>query len=240
VNGSIQGRRALGGKAERARRAERAAWLEFDPVGRRGPEPWLRRAAWLPVILSFACHASVQADARVGNEQLDDEIKSYDRPLAEPATSQPVESDFVPGGYALLGARHDLNYSGTKDPTCACLAVALRDQAKDAAFQWELEEPRLEPSTQWIIALSSNEVPCDAPPKGTLGASYQGYGTDGNDVVVYVEALGEGRPMTNGAIIPRPKASGSVFVEPTNAVYGKPLEGKNKRCKLSAPGSPRP
>jgi len=63
---------------------------------------------------------------------------------------------------------------------------------------------------------------------------------DGNDVVVYVEALGEGRPMTNGAIIPRPKPSGSVFVEPTNAVYGKPLEGKNKRCKIAAPGaSPR-
>jgi hypothetical protein len=78
------------------------------------------------------------------------------------------------------------------------------------------------------------------PPKGTLGASYQGYGTDGNDVVVYVEALGEGRPMTSGAIIPRPKASGSVFVEPTNAVYGKPLTGKSKRCKLDPPGSGKP
>jgi hypothetical protein len=42
--------------------------------------------------------------------------------------------------------------------------------------------------------------------------------------------------MTSGAIIPRPKSSGAVFVEPTNAVYGKPLEGKSKRCKLVAPG----
>lgn len=184
----------------------------------------------------------MQADARVSSDaELDENIKSFDRPLEAPATPAPsADSDAVAANYALLGARHDLSYSGPKSPTCACLAVALRDQAQDAAFQWELEQPRLEPSSQWIIALSSNEVPCDAAPAGTLGASYQGYGTDGNDVVVYVEALGEGRPMTNGAIIPRPKATGSVFVEPTNAVYGKPLEGKNKRCKLNAPGNGNP
>jgi hypothetical protein len=214
-------------------------WLDFDDGSRR--RPWHRRGAWLPVLLSFACHASVQADANASNEELDDEIKSYDRPLeASETPPAAAENDVVAGDYALLGARHDLNYSGSKDPTCACLAVALRDQPKDAAFQWELEAPKLEPSSQWIIALSSNEVRCDTPPRGTLGASYQGYGTDGDDVVVYVEALGEGRPMTSGAIIPRPKASGSVFVEPTNAVYGKPLEGKSKRCKLGAPGSGKP
>jgi hypothetical protein len=192
-------------------------------------------------LLALACQASVQADARASTRERDDEIKSYDRPMEAPVTPPaPPEDDLVTGGYALLGARHDLSYAGSKAPACTCLAVALRDQAQDTAFQWQLEAPRLEPSTQWIIALSSNDVPCDSPPKGTLGASYQGYGTDGNDVVVYVEALGEGRPMTNGAIIPRPKASGSVFVEPTNAVYGKPLEGKSKRCKLEPPGSGKP
>jgi hypothetical protein len=189
-------------------------------------------------LFALACKASVQADAQASNRELDDEIKSYDRPLETRVTPPPPpEDDFVGGDYALLGARHDLSYAGPKNPTCTCLAVALRDQPQDAAFQWQLEAPRLEPSRQWIIALSSNEVPCDSPPKSTLGASYQGYGTDGNDVIVYVEALGEGRPMTSGAIIPRPKASGSVFVEPTNAVYGKPLEGKSKRCKLDPPGS---
>jgi hypothetical protein len=248
VNGSPPEQGACDEAVGLARRSEQDSWLGLDAGTRPGRagwsgvgNSWLRRGGWLASILSFACHASVQADARTGDEELDDEIKSYDRPLEAPATPPaPVDSDFVAGDYALLGARHDLNYAGAKDPTCACLAVALRDQAKDAAFQWELEEPRLEPSTQWIIAISSNEVPCESPPSGTLGASYQGYGTEGNDVVVYVEALGEGRPMTNGAIIPRPKASGSVFVEPTNAVYGKPLEGKNKRCKLNAPGSTKP
>jgi hypothetical protein len=202
-------------------------------------------AHWLTLVLAVACQASVQADARVSGDE-DEEgsgepLKSFDRPI-EAGSSAPhaVEDDFVAGEYALLGARHDLSYAGPKSASCACLAVALRDQAKDNAFTWELGEPRLEPSSQWIIALSSNEVPCDSPPSGTLGASYQGYVTEGNDVVVYVEALGEGRPMTNGAIIPRPKPTGSVFVEPTNGVYGKPLEGKSKRCKLSPPGGTTP
>lgn len=236
LRGCCRERRALAGSAAPPAAREQGSWLRYESWPRRAQ--WVRRGSWLSLILAFACQASVQADARVsGDAEPDENIKSFDRPLETPATAPAVDNDFAPGGYALLGARHDLNYSGPRSPTCACLAVALRDQAKDAAFQWELEEPRVEPTSQWIIALSSNEVPCDVAPAGTLGASYQGYGTEGNDVVVYVEALGEGRPMTNGAIIPRPKATGSVFVEPTNAVYGKPLDGKNKRCKLDAPGS---
>jgi hypothetical protein len=194
------------------------------------------------LVLALACHASVQADANVSgaaNEESDEPIKSFDRPLEHPVTApEPLSEGVASSGHALFGARHDLSYAGPKSATCACLAVALRDQAKDAAFTWELEEPQLEPSSQWIVALSSNEVPCDTAPSGTLGASYQGYVTDGNDVVIYVEALGEGRPMTSGAIIPRPKPSGNVYVESTNAIYGKPLDGKSKRCKLPSPGMP--
>jgi hypothetical protein len=136
--------------------------------------------------------------------------------------------------YALLGARHDLNYNGPTTPTCQCLAVILSDQANNSGFEWDMAPPHLEPSTQWVIALSSNGVACDATPSGTLGASYQGYTIEGNDVVVSVEALGEGRPMTNGAIIPKPSGTGSVLIEPAGAVYGKPLDGsKGKRCKIA-------
>lgn len=221
-----------------------AAGIPGEAKGLSAPHSRLARGGGclLLALLALGCKGSVQADARVsGGAESDEPIPSYDRPLEGPQkTTAPTENDFTHAEYALLGARHDLSYAGAKSPACACLAVALRDQAQDAAFQWELEAPRLEPSTQWIIALSSSDVPCDSPPTGTLGASYQGYGTEGNDVVVYVEALGEGRPPTNGAIIPRPKASGSVFVESTNAVYGKPLDGKSKRCKLPAPGSAKP
>lgn len=222
------------------RRALGAAGISGEAHGRGGLDARLAcDGALLLALLALGCQGSLQAEARVSGDGASGEpVESYNRPLEGPQkASAPAENDFTHAEYALLGARHDLGYAGPKSPACACLAVALRDQAEDAAFQWELEAPRVDPSTQWIIAISSNDVPCDAPPAGTLGASYQGYGIEGNDVVVYVEALGEGRPPTNGAIIPHPKASGSVFIESANAVYGKPLDGKSKRCKIPAPGN---
>ena len=188
-------------------------------------------------LLSFACQASVQADASLSTGKDGKPLADYDRPLEAPPLKDESSPDFDVTEYALLGARHDLNFVGPKQATCQCLAVALQDRANHEAFQWELEVPRLEPTTQWIIALSSSDVTCSAPPEGTLGASYQGYSVDGNDVVVYVEALGEGRPMTTGAVIPRPQGGGSVFVESAGAIYGKPLAGKGKRCKITAPES---
>ncbi len=193
----------------------------------------------LAALALFACRASVQADAQLntgpdGKQQ----VREFDRPLdpAE-ARAEPV-ADEPPPEYALLGARHDLSYVGPTTPTCQCLAVTLSESAAHPAFQWEIGPPQLNPSTQQVIAFTSNGVSCDAPPSGTLGASYQGYVVEGNDVVVMVEALGEGRPMTSGAIIPRPQGNGSVLVEPAGAIYGKPLEGKAKRCKITASAAP--
>jgi hypothetical protein len=203
-------------------------------------------AAALGALACCACHSSVQADAQLNTGKSDEQVRDFDRPLAPAAGAQadPAADAAAAQEYALLGARHDLNYAGSKTPTCQCLAVALSDKADDPAFQWELGAPHLDPSTQLVIAFTSNGVSCDSPPAGTLGASYQGYAIDGNDVVVSVEALGEGRPLTTGAIIPRPVATGSVLIEPAGAVYGKPLEGKTKRCKLtmagSAPAAPAP
>lgn len=196
-------------------------------------------AAPLLALSVLACRASVQADAQLNTGQDGkDQIRDFDRPL-EPAQAkaEPAE-DEAPPEYALLGARHDLNYVGPTTPTCQCLAVSLSESPANPAFQWELGTPQLNPSTQQVIAFTSNGVSCDAPPAGTLGASYQGYVVEGNDVVVYVEALGEGRPLTSGAIIPRPLGNGSVLVEPAGAIYGKPLEGKGKRCKLTAIPAP--
>lgn len=205
-----------------------------DASGRAG-----RFGSWLLLggLTSMACQASVQADAKVStNKGKNQELNDFDRPLeAPPVKMQDEPEDFAVAEYALLGARHDLSYVGPKQPSCQCLAVSLQDSATHPTLQWELGAPRLEPSTQWVIGLSSKDVPCDAPPPGTLGASYNGYTIDGNDVIVHVEALGEGRPMTSGAIIPRPQGGGSVFVESTGAAFGKPLEGKGKRCKIPTP-----
>jgi hypothetical protein len=188
-----------------------------------------------------ACHSSVPSDAKTASNADADQIKEFDRPLEAPAVKpEAPASDFKVEEYALLGARHDLTYSGPKQATCQCLAVALSDKVSDPAFQWAMTAPRLEPTTQWVIAFSSNGVPCDAAPQGTLGASYQGYSVEGSDVVVYVEALADGRPMTNGAIIPRPLGTGSVFIEPAGAIYGRPLDGRGKRCRLKAPDTAPP
>lgn len=194
-------------------------------------------ALWAGLAVS-ACQASVQADAKVSVKGEEREAQDFDRPLETPPVVEPASDDaFTVEEFALLGARHDLNYNGPKTAVCQCLAVTLQDRATHESLQWELDVPRVEPTTQWIIALSSNDVECASPPPGTLGASYQGYGVDGNDVIVYVEALGEGRPMTSGAVIPRPQGGGSVFVEAAGAIYGKPLGSKGKRCKIAAPGA---
>jgi hypothetical protein len=196
---------------------------------------WGRSGLWLLAVCS--CQASVQADAQVGGKG-DRELKDFDRPLeASARPTEPISDESGTGEYALLGARHDLSYAGPQQASCKCLAVALYDQPSVAALQWELGAPHLDPATQWVVALSSNQVACDTAPAGTLGASYQGYVVESNDVVVYVEALGDGRPMTSGAIIPRPLAGGSVFVEAAGSVYGKPLDGKGKRCKLATPAN---
>jgi hypothetical protein len=193
----------------------------------------------LGVLLAAAvgCKASVQAEAKVGTDSNGAPLEDFDRPLeAPPLRVEPVSDSFSVEEYALLGARHDLNYAGPAEPICRCLAVSLQDRPTHASFQWQLATPRLEPTTQWVIAFTSNDVQCQDAPEGTLGASYQGYEVDGDDVVVHVEALGEGRPMTSGAVIPKPHPGGSVFVESAGAVYGKPLNGRGKRCQIAPPG----
>jgi hypothetical protein len=214
-------------------------WRRSGAAGHAGRlGSWLLLGGLISIgLTASACQASVQADANVSTKNgKKQELRDFDRPLeAPPVKMADAPEDFAVAEYALLGARHDLSYVGPKKPSCQCLAVSLQDKAPHPAFQWALGAPRLEPSTQWVIALSSKDVACDAPPPGTLGASYNGYTVDGNDVVVHVEALGEGRPMTSGAIIPRPLGGGSVFVESTGAAFGKPLEGKGKRCKITPP-----
>jgi len=211
---------------------------QTQPRARRhGAGPGVTGA--LAALACCACHASVQADANLNTgKEGQEQVRDFDRPLAaDAAPAAPASDNSKPEPIALLGARHDLSYAGSKTPSCQCLAVALSERVDDSSFVWELGAPHLEPTTQWVIAFTSNGVSCDAPPTGTLGASYQGYAIDGNDVVVYVEALGEGRPLTSGAIIPRPLGNGSVLIEPAGAIYGKPLEGKGKRCKITPPAT---
>lgn len=140
----------------------------------------------------------------------------------------------------LLGARHDLKLrAGKATASCECLSVALGG-SRSSGMLWNVVPPEIDDSTQLTISLSSDGVDCKGEPKGSLGASYWGYRVSGNDVVVLVEAARGGRPLTSGAIIPRPIGSGQVLVAPVSKTlpYGRALDGKGV-CAIGNPGQAR-
>jgi hypothetical protein len=149
-------------------------------------------------------------------------------------------SDSLAAGRTLLGARHDLKLRpGKGSASCECLSIALGG-ARNAGMSWSAVPPDLDETTQLSVALSSEGQACKGEPKQSLGASYWGYRISGNDVVVLVEAARGGRPLTSGAIIPKPVGTGQVYVAPTSKKlpYGRALEGKGL-CKIGNPGQAR-
>jgi len=191
----------------------------------------------------FGCHASVKADASANAEGSDgDEEGEYLNQPVEPGSGESSEQPeaLSLGPAALLGARHDLRPATTlKTPTCQCIAVAL-GQPNDKRMSWQSTPPSIDPESQLVIALTSDGMNCPGAPTDSLGASYWGYRMRGDDVIVIVEAAREGRPITTGAIIPKPFGAGQVYLEPASRslVYGKPLGGKSS-CTLGNPGGTR-
>lgn len=187
---------------------------------------------------TIGCKASVSGEAHIGGEAKEEEIPDFDKPLDTPVEAQAEFEESESDDYALLGARQDLSFEGAPKARCACLAVAL-GQPGDPEFGWATEKPKLNTSTELVIALSSHGIDCPGAPEGSLGASYWGYKTEGNNVVVIVEEAHEGRPVTAGAVIPRPGPDGSVYVKPiTKKVpYGRALDG-GAQCLIGNPGAP--
>jgi hypothetical protein len=143
------------------------------------------------------------------------------------------------GETPLLGARRDLALAADRAAlSCSCLKLGL-GQPADGAFRWKGAPPTIDPATQLVVGLSSEGMTCKQP-KGSQGASYWGYRQSGNDVVVFVESAVKGRPVTAGAIIPKPFGDGQVFAAPAfrGEPYGRGPKGE-VRCKLGNPGPPR-
>jgi hypothetical protein len=203
----------------------------------------------LVFVLFLGCQASVKADADVSGEgakaRAQAELSGTGEGEGEMrrsslATTRPDSAIDVPVGSVLLGARHDLKLASGKGTTsCQCLSVALGGAA-DGGMAWSGDVPTLDASTQLSIAVSSEGQACKDEPKPSLGASYWGYRISGNDVIVLVEAARPGRPLTSGAIIPKPVGPGQVFVAPASRKlpYGRALDGKGS-CKIGNPGEPR-
>lgn len=177
--------------------------------------------------------ASAEGDAALQGDAGGDD---FTKPRTTAAGPDAAAMAAAATGPALLGARRDLRYQGPKQATCSCLAVALGGP-DNSAFAWEHGPPIVDSSQQLVVALSSEGVSCSE--NVGLGASYKGYQTPGNDVVVMVERAHEGRPVTSGAVIPRPIAGGQVYV--VAAEQGSPFGGavgdSKQRCRLELPAS---
>jgi hypothetical protein len=186
-------------------------------------------------LVATGCRVNAKASANLNTGKKQDD--SFDE---EPPPAGSAQSEQLPSEYALLGARHDLRLApDKKTPTCSCLAVALGGPA-DASFVWDGPAPAIDPETQLVVALSSEGIACPGA-KEELGVSYWGYRQSGDDVIVIVENLRGGRPVTSGAVIPKPLGNGQVYVRPAHkkVPYGKPLNTADKLCKIGNPGPVR-
>jgi hypothetical protein len=177
------------------------------------------------------CRASASASVNTGQKE-----ENFDEDPGTMGDGEAVD----PAEVALLGARHDLHLKDSKSPVCSCLAVALGGPA-DAAFAWDGAVPAIDPETQLVIAVSSEGVACTGAPTDSLGASYWGYRQSGDDVIVTVENARFGRPLTGGAIIPKPVGNGQVYVRAAGkgVPYGRPLNAGDKLCRIGNPGPVR-
>jgi hypothetical protein len=131
----------------------------------------------------------------------------------------------------MLGARSGLSLTSTKTATCQCLAVAV-GQPEDNRFRWEGAKPTTDTTSQLVVGMSSSGLDCPRAAKDALGASYHGYEVQGSNVVVEVETARLGRPIVEGAVLPKPASGGKVVVRAVESTspYGRSLDGSSPEC----------
>ena len=201
--------------------------------------PKLKSARKLSFLFLFvptflACQASVQGQGKVqaGTEEEanfdveGDAAWDYKAPEKGSETSSPKAAEIPLSDskkMALLGARHDLLLKEGAEKQCECLAVFL-GQPSSSRLTWMESTPSTNSQSQLVLALASEGVECskDAPT-----ASYMGYEKKGDDIFVSIEAAVAGRPITHGAIIPRPLNQGQVYIRADKELpYGRSLTGE--------------
>jgi hypothetical protein len=134
---------------------------------------------------------------------------------------------------AVLGVRHDLMLSSAShEPRCTCLSVEV-GRAEDPTFFWAGGAPAIG-ADSLVIAVGARGIACPggAPDDRRRRPSISAVDQDGDDIIIEVEDLPEGRPLASGAIIPRPGSRGSIYVRPRKGggVYGRSPGGG--RCRV--------
>jgi hypothetical protein len=187
-----------------------------------------------------ACKASVKADANAqasteGKSEVDFDAEGDSTWDDDSQPSEAAGDDAAPGSnagegtgspgatsIALLGARHDLLVTPGRAPACKCLAVVVGPPSAPG-LSWQGPEPLINRTSQIVVGVSSQGVSCE---DGAPQASYMGYEQRDADVIVQVEAAVAGRPVTQGAIIPRPGQGGRILIEGNgNVPFGQATSG---------------
>jgi hypothetical protein len=190
----------------------------------------LAPAALLALFLTPACSGAEKAS----DPNWSDEKREVNRPLreTEEMTAAGATTASSATELGLVGVRHDLMLSeGAHPARCNCLAVEV-GPATDPRFFWTAGAPTTDEGTV-TVALGARGVTCaggDADDKRR--PSISAVDRIGDDVIVEVEDLPEGRPLASGAVIPKPGPKGSVYVRPRNAkvIYAK--GAPDGRCKV--------
>lgn len=146
-------------------------------------------------------------------------------PAAPPSSQDPR---------AWVGVRHDLSMRpGTpRKAACGCLAVEVGMPGKQA-FLWNGQVPTIGADAT-VVAVSAHGVDCPAEPdEDKRRASISAVDRDGDDVVIEIEDLPEGRPLALGAIIPKPGPSGALYLKARDKKVRYLPPGQ--RCKAASP-----
>jgi hypothetical protein len=189
----------------------------------------LAPAALFALFLTPACSGAEKAT----DPHWSDEKQEANRPLRE--TEEMNKPEPLAGFAAqsgILGVRHDLMLSEGAHPVrCNCLAVEV-GPASDPRFFWTGGAPTTGDNVV-TVAISARGVECaggDAEDKRR--PSISAVDLIGDDVIVEVEDLVDGRPLASGAVIPKPGPNGSVYVRPKNAKVMYAKGGTGGRCKV--------
>jgi hypothetical protein len=166
-------------------------------------------ALW-SLAFTAGCRASVKTSVDASAEA------SATSPEPAPAGAQTSVPEVVaapPRQTAFIGVTHALTLSpeAAKTPACTCVAAKVGDPGSPG-FVWRGQAPTVGEDAV-VLALTSNGVPCERESKGR-GASIQGVVRSGADVIVTLEEASAGRPLAEGAIVPRPQKGGDIVIRP--------------------------
>jgi hypothetical protein len=148
-------------------------------------------------------------------------------------TLAPAAASVTPDALTWFGVRHDLSIKpeAPRQPTCGCVAVEMGMPGKQA-FLWDGQVPVIGADAA-VVAVSVRGVECAAEPdESKRRASISGVERDGEDVIIELEQLPEGRPLALGAIIPKPGTNGALFLQPRDKKVRWLPQGAAKRCKV--------